>query len=83
MRIYNFEKFRGGNTYPDPLKRRKNREERGIGQGNGRERKIEGLGRKEITGREGIDGRSPFTNPRYATIRPKNTCGSRYMFLKK
>jgi hypothetical protein len=62
MRICNFEKFRGGNTYPDPLKRRKNREERDIGQGNRRiERKIEGLGRKEVTGQElGIDGRSPF-----------------------
>jgi hypothetical protein len=61
MRISNFEKFPGDNMYPDPgLKRGKNREGRGIGQGNGRERKIEGLGRKEVTGREGIDGRSPF-----------------------
>jgi hypothetical protein len=60
MRICNFEKFPEGNTYPDPLKRRKNREGWGIGQGSGREKKIEGLGRKEVTGREGIDGRSPF-----------------------
>ena len=53
--------FAGVKYVPRPLKWRKNRERRGIGQGNGRERKIEGLGRKEVTGREGIDGRSgPF-----------------------
>jgi hypothetical protein len=61
MRICNFENFRGGGVIrTQTLKSIKNREGRGIGQGNGRERKIEGLGRKEVMKREGIDGRSPF-----------------------
>jgi hypothetical protein len=58
MRICNFENFLGVIPRP-PLKGERIGKE-GVGQGNERRERSRDWTEEEVTGREGIDGRSPF-----------------------